>query len=299
MPLPEALRGDSWTKYTARTVLPLIIWCAKNGKTITYGQLDREIVNRGWGHHVMAVQYGHPAGTIGDALIETEEEWEDSIPPLNALIVNQTTQVPGDGVNWYLERYAEPEGHVDDMSLDEKRAIVEEVHADIFSYEYWDDLLEEYGLEPLDDGIEEDDQDDDEISKPTRGGWSDEAESEEHKRLKEFIANNPEAVGLEKGSKKGIVEYLFPSSDKADVVFKNGSKYLGVEVKSLISNDDDINRGIFQCVKYQSLLRAEQKALMLPPNARAVLVVERKLPSGLQNLSDILGIKVIIHQVNK
>ena len=299
MPLPEALQGDSWTKYTARTVLPLIIWCAKNGRTISYGQLDREIVNRGWGHHVMAVQYGHPAGTIGNALIETEEEWGDAIPPLNALIVNQTTQLPGDGVNWYLEKYAEPEEHVDDMSLNEKRAIVEEIHADIFSYEYWDDLLEEYELEPLDDGLEEDDQDDDEISKPTRGGWSGKAESDEHKKLKEFIANNPDAVGLGKKSKKGIVEYLFPSSDKADVVFKNGSKYLGVEVKSLISNDDDINRGIFQCVKYQSLLRAEQKALMLPPTARAVLVVERQLPSGLQNLSYILGIKVIIHQVNK
>ena len=298
MPLPEALLGDKWTKYTARTVLPLIVWCAKNGRTITYGQIDREIVNRGWGHHVIAVQYGHPAGTIGDALIETEEDWEDSIPPLNALIVNQTTQLPGDGVNWYLERYAETEKHIDNMSLDEKRAIVEEIHADIFSYEKWDDLLEEYEMEPLYHGFDEDGHDD-EISKPSRGGWSDEEESEEHNNLKKFIANNPDVVGLGKNSNKGIIEYLFPSSDKADVVFKNGSKYLGVEVKSIISNENDINRGIFQCVKYQSLLRAEQKALLLPPTARAVLVVEKQLPLGLQNLSDILGIKVIVRRVNK
>lgn len=298
MTLPEALQGDSWTKYTARTIFPLLIWLAKNGRTISYGQLDREIVERGWGHHVMAVQYGHPAGTIGDALIETEEEWGDVIPPLNALVVNQSTQLPGGGVNWYLERYAEPDEHVDDMSLVEKRAIVEEIHADIFSYEYWDDLLEEYELEPFEDGLENK-QDNDEICKPSRGGWSGEAESEEHKKLKEYIANNPHAVGLTAKSKKGIIEYLFPSSDKADVVFKNDTKFLGVEVKSIISNDDDINRGIFQCVKYQSLLRAEQKALMIPPTARAILVVERKLPLGLQNLSDILGIKVVIHQVNE
>lgn len=294
MPLAEALHGDSWTKYTARTVLPLIVWCAKNGRTITYGQLDREIVARGWGHHVMAVQYGHPAGTIGNALIETEEEWGDPIPPLNALIVNQSTQLPGDGVNWYLERYAEPDEHIDDMSLDEKRAIVEEIHSDIYSYEYWDDLLEEYEMEALDAGLDETDNDE-EITKPSKGGWSGEAESKEHKKLKEFIADNPDIVGFDK---KGEIEYLFPSSDKADVVFKNGSKYLGVEVKSIISNDNDINRGIFQCVKYQSLLRAEQKALMLPPTARAILVVERQLPMGLQNLSDILGIKVITHLVN-
>ena len=298
MPLPEALLGDTWTKYTARTVLPLIVWCAKNGKTITYGRLDKEIVERSWGHHVMAVKYGHPAGTIGDALIETEEEWEDAIPPLNALIVNQTTHLPGDGVNWYLERYAEPEKHVNSMSLDEKRAIVEEIHADIFSYEYWDDLLEEYDMEPLDEGLSKDAQDD-EVSRSSSGGWSGEGESEEHNNLKEFVADNPDVVGLGKNSNKGIIEYLFPSSDKADVVFKNGSKYLGVEVKSIISNENDINRGIFQCVKYQSLLRAEQKALMLPPTARAVLVVEQQMPLGLQNLADILGIKVMDKQENK
>lgn len=298
MPLPETLLGVSWTKYTARTVLPLIVWCAKNGRTITYGRLDREIIERGWGHHVMAVQYGHPAGTIGDALIQTEEEWEDSIPPLNALIVNKTTQLPGDGINWYLERYAEPEKHVDNMSLDEKRAIVEEIQDDIFSYEYWDDLLEEYDMDPLEEGVDVDAQDD-EISKPSRGGWSAEAESEEHSNFKNFIADNPDVVGLNNNSNKGIIEYLFPTSDKADVVFKNGAKYLGVEVKSIISNADDINRGIFQCIKYQSLLRAEQKALMLPPTARAILVVEQEIPLGLQNLSDILGIKVIVKRVNK
>lgn len=301
MPLPDSLVGDKWTKYTARTVLPLIVWCAKNGQTITYGRLDSEIVNRGWGHHVMAVQYGYPAGAIGSALIETGEEWAESIPPLNALIVNQSTKLPGDGVNWYLERYYEPEQHIDDMTIDEKRAIVEEIHADIFAYEYWDDLLEEYELTPIIDGLEEENNhgDENEISKPSKGGWSTESESEEHRNLKQFIANNPKVVGLKKKSNKGIIEYLFPSADKADVVFQNESKYLGVEVKSIISNDNDINRGIFQCVKYQALLRAEQKTLMIPPTARAILVVERELPYALQNLADALCIKVVVYQLNK
>jgi hypothetical protein len=38
---------------------------------------------------------------------------------------------------------------------------------------------------------------------------------------------------------------------------------------------------------------------MLPPTARTVLVVEREIPLGLQNLSDILGIKVIVKRVNE
>ncbi len=296
MPLPDALIGDRWTKYTARTSLPLLVWCAKNGRTITYSQLDKEIVDRGWGHHVMVVQYGYPAGAIGSALIETEETWEHPIPPINALVINKNTQLPGHGVDWYLERYC----NCTDRSFDinDKRAIVDEIHADIFAYEHWDELLEEYGLKPIGNSVEYDDTEL-EVSKPSRGGWSSESESEEHKNLKQFIADNPQILGLANSSNKGITEYLFPSADKADIVFKNDSKYLGVEIKSIISNDEDINRGIFQCVKYQSLLRAEQKALMIPPTARAVLIVERNLPLTLQNLADTLGIKIIVYQFNK
>jgi len=35
MPLPKALQGEKWTRETARIILPLLVWCAKNGRTIT------------------------------------------------------------------------------------------------------------------------------------------------------------------------------------------------------------------------------------------------------------------------
>jgi len=299
MLLPEAFRRDRWTENTARAVLPLIIWCAKNGKTITYGRLDKEVVDRGWGHHVMAVQYGYPAGAIGNALIETEEEWGDSIPPLNALIVNQKDQLPGKGVNYYLERYCDPDEHVDDMSPSEKRAIVEEIHADIWAYDRWDEILASYGMKPLEVGMEDDETNDEEVFKPRRGGWSTEAESEEHKALKEYVASHPEVVGLDRKSPKGTVEYQFVSADKADVVFVNGAKMTGVEVKSIISNEADLCRGIFQCVKYQALLRAEQKTQFNPPTARAILVTENKLSVKVQGLADVLGIRVTTFRVKK
>lgn len=170
MTLPEALQGDSWTKETARAALPILIWCAKNGRTITYGKLDQEIVNRGLGHHVMAVQYGYPAGAIGSALIETEEKWGEPIPPLNAIVVNASNGLPGKGVNYYLERYYEPDESVDDMSEDEKRVVVEEIHEDIFAYQHWDDVLKEYGLRPIRGGIAKEVGDADEIEMPGRGG---------------------------------------------------------------------------------------------------------------------------------
>lgn len=296
MPLPKALQGQRWTDVTARTILPLVIWFAKKGRTVTYQQLDEEIVNRGWGHHVMFPKYGYPAGAIGHALIETEEEWGDSIPPLNAIIVNKKNKMPGKGVDWFLSRYCMPEKYIEEMSLDERRAVVEEVQADVFAYEYWDDLLSEYGLEPFDGTLDLDE--DDEVSAPARGGWSGEDESKEHRELKQYILNNPALLGLDDNAVVGVAEYLFSSSDRADVVFKEEVRFLAVEIKSIISNDCDLNRGLFQCVKYQALLRAEQKALKIPPTARSILVTERELPSSLSNLAAILGVKVVVCKVN-
>ncbi len=57
--------------------------------------------------------------------------------------------------------------------------------------------------------MSENDQDNNEISKLIRGGWSGEAESNEHKILKEFIANNPNAVGLGKKTKKEFLNIYF------------------------------------------------------------------------------------------
>ena len=72
MALPQALQGDSWTKKTARAALPILIWCAKNGRTITYGRLDKEIVKRGLGHHVMEVQYRYPLGRVINQILSVE-----------------------------------------------------------------------------------------------------------------------------------------------------------------------------------------------------------------------------------
>lgn len=296
--LPTPLQGDRWQSEAARAAMPLLIWCAKNGQTITYGGLDQEIINRGWGHHVFLPAYGGVADRIGNALIETGNAWGDSIPPLNSLIISATTGIPSSGFDLFLERYYEPDKDIDDLEDDEKRAIIEEIHSDVFSYEHWDQVLEEYNFEQIDVGIIHNDTSSDDIDPPQRGGWSSEGESKEHKKLKEYIANHPSAVGLPRKSKNGITEYQFSSGDKADVVFQLKANSIAVEVKSIISNNADLNRGIFQAVKYQSLLRAEQKATLSPPIARAVLVTERPLPDSLQNLADLLAIRIFVCTIN-
>lgn len=125
---------------------------------------------------------------------------------------------------------------------------------------------------------------------PQRGGGG---ESENHRLLKEFVAVHPEAIGLPKGTPKGKPEYPLPSGDSLDVSFQGKDAWVGVEVKSALSDQSDIVRGLFQCVKYQAVMEAFQRASAIPQNSRTILVLEGKLPNRLLPLKNILGIEVV------
>ncbi|MEI7126997.1 hypothetical protein WCU76_17910 [Pectobacterium versatile] len=89
------------------------------------------------------------------------------------------------------------------------------------------------------------------------------------------------------------MECRLPSGDIIDVLFKNKKDWAAVEVKSKISNENDIIRGIFQCIKYKAILEAMQTASGLPQNARAILALESKLPEKLVALKNMLNVEVI------
>ena len=290
MPLPEALEGKTWMQKTARTILPVLVWRAKNGRTITYSELDQLIVSRGWGHHVMYVQYGHPAGAVGDALLETEKQWEIPIPPLNALIVNVNTGIPGRGCDYYLKHFLGKKKKL--LSAADRKALAEATHEKIFNFTKWDKLIKQYGLKYL--SKEPAKLDFKEASKPLHGGWSLEGESKAHEMLKVFVAHNPSILDLDLKLPKGNCEYVLASADRPDVIFEGKDILVVVEVKSRISNDADLQRGIFQCVKYRALIRAEQKSRQEVPNGIAVLVTQRHLPLTHKKLAELLDVPVVI-----
>jgi hypothetical protein len=292
MSLPEALIGSTWTRETARNMLPLLVWCAKNGVAITYGQLDTELQRRKLGHHVNVVVYGHPAGTIGDALLATEEEIGERIPPLNALVVNAKSGIPGSGCDYYLKHYL-AEMSVAALTVEQRRSMALDTMEEVWRYQGWDDLLERYDMRPIRSSIPALKRVVQKSVAPRKGGWSNEPESEQHKLLKEWVAKNPEILKSKIPFGRGSEEWLYASADKVDVMFEHKDGCIAVEVKSSISNDKDLERGIYQCVKYQALLRAELKAEGNIPNGISVLVVERALPQRLIELADLLGIQVI------
>lgn len=293
MPLPEAFRGDRWTEATARNIFPLLVWCAENEKKITYGQLDEEIQRRGWGHHVNVVVYGHPAGAIGNALLETEQETGNKIPPLNSLVVNAKSGIPGSGCDYYLTTYLDdkPKKKLTD---EQRKAMAEEAMKEVWQFDGWREMLIRYGFQPLQGDIPALRTEESQKKAPTKSGWSSEPESEAHRLLKEWVAENPQILKSKIPFHVGHIEWLFASADCVDVMFEHEEGCIAVEVKSEISNDADLERGIYQCIKYQALLRAELKASGIIPNGTAILVIARQLPSQLQELADLLSVKVLV-----
>ena len=88
------LKGETWTKRTARSGFPILVEYVRNRWEITYGEWDAEIVRRGLGHHVMAVQYGYPAGAIGDACQQYADQTGTAAPPINLMVVNKSSRLP-------------------------------------------------------------------------------------------------------------------------------------------------------------------------------------------------------------
>lgn len=117
---------------------------------------------------------------------------------------------------------------------------------------------------------------------------STEAESMEHKALKGWVAEDSQRVDLACEFGKGHIEARLLSGDEVDVVFSYGNLFRMVEVKSRRSNDDDFRRGIYQCVKYHEVKRAEHVSYEI--DVQAILVTERDLSIELKKRAKLLGV---------
>jgi hypothetical protein len=118
-------------------------------------------------------------------------------------------------------------------------------------------------------------------------------EGEEHRWLKERVANNPSLIGLPSNLSPGRMEAPLPSGDKIDVLFNSKGRLVVVDIKSKISNDVDIARGLFQCVKYRAVMEAERGFIGDRCTVEAMLVVGKSFPQSLYSLKNSLGVRFI------
>ena len=258
----------------ARRALPILVRQAKAHQTMFYGELAAEL----GAPNPRTMNY--PLGAIGQALLNLGKTWGRPVPPIQALVVNRATGLPGDGI----EVFAPSAEAFKKASRQKRQLIVRLMLNEVFTYPDWDLVLEALGLQPT--------------SAPPlppvaevlwRGGGG---EGAEHHALKNAVAQNPGWVGLRKGLSPGETEARLYSGDSLDVLFEDSRQRIAVEVKGRSAFRSDIVRGLFQCVKYEAVLNAQARVSGLALDCEAVLALGGVLSRDLVALRHTLGIKV-------
>lgn len=290
--------GDNWTSQIARLALPIVLWVAKQGWTITYKQLAEELhVRHGEEIKRRMTVYGWPAGKIGRVLAMHADESDEAIPPANALIVNATTGLPGHGVNEFVRKFLNRQARRRRLTDNNRNQLTEEVMQSVWDYPDWDKVARHFGFDNLPpvSVLVTSKQDDDPIQLPPLprqpGG---QGESEQHRSLKLWAASHPKFFERFGKFPKGQNEFLLRSGDSLDAYLENKDTCLAIEAKASNAPDSEIFRGIFQCVKYRATLRATQLAAGEPTNAQAVLLTTAQPSSEALRLAKRLRVVILI-----
>ncbi|MAQ40680.1 MAG: hypothetical protein CMH15_06445 [Mesonia sp.] len=275
----ELSNTDKLYVQRAKLAFPILVRQARAGKPIFYSDLAQEI---GMSN---ARNLNYVLGAVGNWIKELQKKTNKKIPLLNFIVINKSEEIPGSGIEEFSEY-----SNFQSLNKGQKRKAVDKVLTDIYLYKDWYWVLTELNLKPLETDFDQ------KIKEP-RPNYGAGGESQQHKDFKNYIADNPKLLGL--SSKLiGITEYELPSMDLIDVVFKNKDEIIGIEVKSYISNSADIQRGLFQCVKYKALLESEQIVNDHIPNSRVILALEKELPNNLIAVKNQLGIEVYEYKRN-
>lgn len=112
-------------------------------------------------------------------------------------------------------------------------------------------------------------------------------EGENHRKLREWVRDNPGAVEKRLAGARAETEVELLSGDCIDGVIDGESETVAVEVKSRDSNWADLKRGIYQCVKYRAVLRTQDDRLPV----RAWLGTEKELSDHLEERAKELGVE--------
>ncbi|WDL17324.1 MULTISPECIES: hypothetical protein [Xanthomonas] len=270
------LANTPWRIQVVADILPILIRRAKEGRPIFYGELAEQL-EREFGHEPKARKtvYGPAVGAVGLAIEQLGllPEWRgERIPPINTIVVSKSTGYPSTGADEIAHYFFEDNGA--GMAADRKAYLDAAMNA-VYHFDKWDQIAAALGvarLQPASGELEADKGDVLPLPKVQAGGAP---ESAEHQALKRWVREHLEELADFGTFEPGRNEAVLSSGDRLDVLFENGKQRLAVEVKTSKCSEDELMRGVYQCVKYRAILRAEQLAIRQVPNGEAVLVCPR------------------------
>lgn len=261
-----------------REVIPILVYWAKYEHTEihAYGDMTRLL------HYEKGARFSGKLLWNVNSILSWLKENERTIPApplLSGLVSRKGAGIPSDGLKAIVPDY-------DILTDEEKREMAHNYNEVAHRYPCWDKVLDMLGLVPRD---APDSEDSSSYVERDYAGYGC-GEGPEHKALKEYILKHPELVGALTGE-VGETEYSLRSGDKLDVYFPKLK--IAVEVKSKISNDKDIYRGLYQCVKYKATLDATDKVDGVKPENKVILVLGREMTDDHKKVQKKLGVTVV------
>lgn len=258
------------SKEYGEKILPYLVQVAKSKKTITYKDLAAKI---GVHHRAMGTALGY---------VRDEICIPRGLPLITCIVVNGNTGLPGE--SWL------PQGtsNLSDKAYEQEFLRYRD---QVLKYHGWDALLKELDLPAVDPTVEDLDERGraySEFIERTGGG-----ESDDHQKLKEYVAAHPEVIGLPAES-AAQMDFLFVAGDRADIVFGTGpDTWAVVEIKN--GEIGELVKGVYQNIKYRALLQAE-KGHGNSNHVDAILVAY-EIPSDISFFAAKFGIRCrIIHR---
>ena len=276
---------------------PLTRWlidAAKQRRTLTYTEAKHRLEKECHFEGIFTTNTGKVAGALMDKILEID----DSAPLLNVLLVKAKERLPGRGVRGYLikrypkERWLDNNFRRGEVLKDPRwKRIVDRAAEEVYAYRRWGKLYERVYNRVYESSLGLKGAEKDGLYRG-RGG-----EGKNHKALRLWVKENPRQIDKKLRNARTDTEVELLSGDRIDVVCYAEERAIAIEVKSRDSNWADHRRGIYQCVKYEAVLRAQD--IREDPPVQSLLVTERELEGDLKALAKRLGIKHVRVSRNK
>src|SRR5579885_1773533 len=130
----EPFGGNKSFQRAARSALPILVRQAKGQQPMYYSQLSTELKYPARG-------MGKVLGTVGRELLNLSKRWgRGGIPPIQCLVDNKQTKLPGRGIGWFVPNKVAFEK----SGPTEKRRIMDSMLNDVFAFSRWDAVLKAF-----------------------------------------------------------------------------------------------------------------------------------------------------------
>lgn len=277
---PESAPGI--TMQYAKLALPALVAHVRRQHddvlpTLTYGDLAELIgwLDKNGKPHARGI--GRVLYNVMDLIDSVAMAWHEQLPFLTTVVVAATGEnrgLPEVGIESRWLGYQA-------LNRPEKQAKVLTEYSRVLAFGHrWEQVLTQLGLAVP------------ESIRNARGGGG---ESNAHRVLKEYVLNHPVEFGAQFGG-FAQTEYALLSGDSIDVFFRSPQLWIGVEVKSLVSDRmiEDYQRGIYQVIKYRAVLQAQAgiEHPHRPPAVRVLLALEGRLPPIYRELAQRFSVDV-------